>query len=435
MIKKTIITIFCFFLIISLSFNVSSDIKNKYISVSEKTASYEDIVDMISQVNESLVFYYFDKLMEFGVRYTGTMNCTLAGEYIYNEFSQMGLDVEYHYWDFNGFKSRNIIGTLKGLNPKSSAIMVFSAHYDCTPGSMGANDDGSGVAAVMAAAKIMSQYSFNHTVRFIAFSGEEVGLCGSFTYARDSYKKGDNIYAVLNADMIGFADTTYGGKIMRFFKVDRSEWIADFCQSVSDKYYEFFDIRVEKTPNYRGSDHQAFLDYGYDAVFIAHYDNYPWAHTPEDTPDKVNHTYLIKATKFLLASLAEIASKPIDIQVIIKHPKEGRLHIFNLSILELNFGKIIYRDLRATTFIFGRAKACVQVISDEDIKYVIFCLDDKFIDWDVQPPYEWTIIGKHYPPIGKTKLKVYAYTTSGKIATDEMDIRVFTLAYQYSRWF
>jgi hypothetical protein len=431
MIKKTLIIIFCICLVLGSSINVTSNIETNNLIKFDKISSYEDIVEMIEQVNESLVFYYFDKLMEFGSRYTGSENCTRAGQYIYNEFVEMGLDVEFHEWSFKGFDSRNVVATLEGVDPKSSAIMIFSAHYDCTPGSLGADDDGSGVAAVMAAAKIMSQYSFNHTIRFIAFSGEEVGLCGSFTYARDAYNKGDNIYAVLNADMIGYANSTYGGKIMRFFKVERSAWIVDFCQGVSEKYSDLFDMRTEGVPNYRGADHQAFIDYGYDAVFIAHHDGYPWANSPEDTPDHINHTYEIKATKFLLACLAELAYKPIDIQILIKHPREGWVHLFNKSLFEMNFGKRWARDLRATTIILGRANVCTKVISEEDIKFVIFCLDDKFIQWDSIPPYEWKIQGKHYPPIGKNKLKVYAYTNSGKVATDEMDIRIFTLEYQY----
>jgi len=65
----------------------------------------------------------------------------------------------------------------------------MSARYDCTSGSLGADDDGSGVAAVLASASIMSHYAFNHTIRFIAFSGEEVGTYGSFTYAKEAYER------------------------------------------------------------------------------------------------------------------------------------------------------------------------------------------------------------------------------------------------------
>ena len=108
-----------------------------------------NIVEMIQQIDESLVFYYHDNLMKFGARYTGTINCTLAGQYLYNEFEEMGLDVAFHEWQYDGVNSRNVVGTLPGSDPISNAIFIMSAHYDCTPGSLGADDDGSGVAAVM----------------------------------------------------------------------------------------------------------------------------------------------------------------------------------------------------------------------------------------------------------------------------------------------
>lgn len=429
MIKNQISSIISIIFFVLAGMTVTSDQ-----NVSQNTTSYEEIVEMINQVDESLVFYYFDKLMEFGPRYTGSPNCTRAGDYIYEEFEKMGLEVEFHNWTYTKFKSRNVVATLKGSDSTSDAIIIISAHYDCTPGSLGADDDGSGVAVVLASAKVMSNYSFNHTVRFIAFSGEEVGTYGSFTYARDSYNKGDNIYAVLNADMVGYADSTKGGKMIRFFQTDRSAWIPEFAQNIAEKYMDLVDMNVEAVPNYRGADHQAFIHYGYDAVFIAHHDGYPWANSPEDTPDHINHTYLVKTTKFHLAVLAEMANKPIDIQVIIKYPKEGRVYFFNRSLFPLHLGRFWYTELRGTTFIFGRAIAKVNVISKEEINRVIFCIDDIFISWDSQPPYEWKIQGKHYPPLGRHKLVVYAYTKSGKIALDEMDIRTFTLSCQYCKW-
>ena len=396
-------------------------------------SSTADIIEMIDQVDESLVFYYHDKLMSFGARYTRSINCTLAGQYIYEEFEKMGLPVEFHEWKFDGFHSRNVVATLNGADPTSNAIFITSAHYDCTPGSLGANDDGSGVAAVLAAAKIMSQYSFNHTIRFIAFSGEEVGTYGSFTYARDAYKRGDNIIAVINPDMIGYADTTEGGRIIRFFHPERSAWIVDFATTVSEKYMDLIDLSVEPIPNYRGADHQAFVDYGYDGVFIAHHDGYPWGNSPEDTPDRLNWTYQVKATKFLLAVMAEIAIKPIDVQIILKTPYEGCGYFFNRPIIPTHFGRYCFNEIRGTTIILGRAIASVDVISNEEIKFVIFCVDNNFIVWDSAPPYEWKIQGKHYPPVGRHKLKVYAHTTSGKVASDEMDIWMLTLSYQYGK--
>jgi hypothetical protein len=392
------------------------------------------IVDMIEQIDESLVFHYHDDLMGFGSRYTGTINCTLAGQYIFNEFGKMGLDVEFHDWKYDRFESRNIVATLHGNDNQSNAIFIMSAHYDCTPGSLGANDDGSGVAAVLATAEILSQYSFNHTIRFIAFSGEEVGTYGSFSYAHDCYRGGENIVAVINADMIGYADTEQGGKFLRIHFPERSEWISDFAISIADKYMDIIDLAIEKRPNYIGADHQAFIDYGYDGVWIAHHDGYPWGNTPEDTPDHLNWTYQTKATKLLLAIIAEIAQKPIDIQIVLTTPYEGYGYVFNRTIIPLDLGRYWYKGLRGITLIFGRAYASVDVYSTEEIEYVVFCIDDNFIFFDSEPPYEWKIQGKHYPPIGKITLKVYVYTMSGKVATDEMDIRIFTLSCQYGKW-
>jgi hypothetical protein len=320
-----------------------------------------------------------------------------------------------------------------GIDPSSNAMIIISAHYDTSPNSPGANDDGSGIAAVLAIAHVLSSYSFNHTIRFIAFSGEEVGTYGSFTYARDAYRRGDNIYAVLNPDIIGWAESEYGGKIIRFSHTERASWIAEYASDIGVKYQDFIDLTIEDIPNYRGSDHQAFDDYGYDSVWIVEHDPCRNCHTPYDNITNINFTYLAKATKLLLAVLAEMALKPIDIQVILKTPYEGMGYLFNSPIITLNFGKFEQLGFRGITIIFGRANASCKVFYREKVKFVIFCIDDMFLYWDHNPPYEWEIQGKYLPLIGRHKLKVYAYTESGKRATDEMEIIIFTFSYQYGK--
>jgi hypothetical protein len=395
---------------------------------------YEDIVDMIQLIDENLVYSYLEKLVSIGPRYTGTENCKAAADFIYSEFENMSLDVEFHDWKFDKFKSRNVVATLKGYDSSSNATIIISAHYDTVKDSLGANDDGSGVAVVLAIAKILSNYSFRQNICFIAFSGEEVGTYGSFTYARDAYFKKENIYAVLNLDIVGWAETDYGGKIIRFSHTVRSSWIAEFAINISEKYMDIIDLTVEDIPNYRGADHQAFLDYGYDAVWIVEHDPCRNCNQPDDNLTNVNSTYLAKVTKLLLAVLGEMAFKPIDIQVILKTPYEGRGYLFNRSIIPLDLGKFYFWGLRGVTVILGRANVSCKVITEEEVKFVIFCIDDIFLTWDSKPPYEWKIQGRHKPLIGRHNLKVYAYTISGKRASDEMDIIIFTLSNQYGRW-
>lgn len=433
---KTIFVIIIVFLLLFNSISLSaSNIRNRNIEPINPFQDFnEDIVDMIQQIDENLVYSYLEKLVSFGPRYTGTENCKVAGDYIYSEFENMSLDVEFHEWKFRKFNSRNVVATLNGYDSSSNATIIISAHYDTVKDSLGANDDGSGVAAVLAIAKILSNYSFRHNICFIAFSGEEAGTYGSFCYARDAYRKKDNIYAVLNLDIVGWAETEYGGNIIRFSHTERTSWIAEFAINISEKYIDIIDLTVEAIPNYRGADHQAFLDYGYDAVWTVEHDPCRNCNTPDDNLTNINSTYLAKATKLHLAVLAEMAFKPIDIQVMLKTPYEGRGYLFNRSIISLDLGKLYFWGLRGSTFILGRANASCEVISKEEVKFVIFCIDDIFLTWDSKPPYEWKIQGKHTPLIGRHKLKVYAYTISGKRATDEMDIFIFTLSYQYGKW-
>jgi hypothetical protein len=314
----------------------------------------------------------------------------------------------------------------------STAEYILCGHYDTVASSPGADDDGSGTAAVLAIANILSQYHFNHTIRFITFSAEEVGTYGSFTYARDASYRGDNIVAVLNMDMIGYASTTEGGRILRFFPPPRSRWIADYATTISEKYNEIIDMKIDTLPSYRGADNQAFVDYGFDGVWIAHQDGYPWGHSSNDTADHLNWSYYVKATKLMLAITAEIAQKPIDVQVILHRPYEGYTYFFKYPLLESSFGKKWFGGLRGLTIILGgKTVASAEVFSNEPIQYVIFCIDGYFMFWDSQPPYEWTIQGWFYPINGRHTLEVYAYTTSGKIASDEMDIFILEFSTSY----
>jgi len=393
--------------------------------------SYDEatIIEMINQINESLLFEYHHGLMKFGPRYTGSINCNLAAEYIYDAFEQMGLDVEFHEWRYGGFHSKDVVATLYGTDPNSTAEYILCGHFDTVASGPGADDDGSGTAAVLAIASVLRNYHFNHTIRFITFSGEEVGTYGSFTYARDASHRGDNIVAVLNMDMIGYASTTEGGRILRFFPPTRSRWIADYATTISQKYNEIIDMKIDTLPAYRGDDSQAFVDYGFDGVWIAHQDGYPWGHSPNDTADKLNWSYYVKATKLMLAITAEIAQKPIDIQVVLNRPYEGYTYFFKHPLLESSFGKEWFGGLRGLTIILGgKTVASAEVFSSEQINYVVFCIDGYFMFWDSEPPYDWTIQGWFTSINGRHTIEVYAYTTSGKIASDEMDIFILSLA-------
>ena len=390
------------------------------------------IIEMIQQINESMLYAYHHGLMQFGPRYTGTASCNLASQYIYDSFQAMGLSVEFDNWKVKGFTSRNVVASLEGTDQGSTAQYILCGHYDTVKAGPGADDDGSGAAAVLAIASVLCHYQFNHTIKFITFSGEEVGTYGSFSYARDASHRGDNIIAVLNMDMIGFANTVEGGRVLRFFPPLRSRWVAEYATTIAEKYNDILDMTVATYPSYPGDDSQAFVDYGYDGVWIAHQDGYPYGHSANDTAEHLNWTYYTKATKLMLAITAEIAQRPIDVEVMLLKPLEGYLYVFKRPVRETPSPKLWLNGMRGKTFIIGGSTmASAEVLSSEPIQNVIFCVDGQFLVWDSTPPYEWQIEGWFFPLIGKHTIEVYAYTASGKVASDEMDIIIFSLSTTY----
>jgi hypothetical protein len=421
--------------VVVLLFNSSLVVfSGESISVSPVVSSSDEgmILDMINQINETLLVQYLSGLLNFSPRYTGTVTCNLAAEYIYNQFQDMGLETEFHEWRYGGFHSKNVVATLPGTDEESEGEYILCGHYDTVKTAPGADDDGSGTAAVLAIASVLKNYQLNHTIRFITFSGEEVGTYGSFSYARDAAFRGVNIIAVLNMDMIGYADTTEGGRVLRFFPPRRSVWIAEEATTIAEKYNDVLDMKVMTLPSYRGADDQSFVDYGYDGVWIAHQDGYPYGHSPEDTMDKLNWSYYVKATKLMCAVTAEFVQKPLDVQIFLHRPYEGYTYFFKRPVFESAFAKKYFSGLRGSTFIFGgKAVASADVFSDDPIQYVVFCIDGYFMFWDYEPPYEWTIQGWFTPIIGRHILDVYAYTTTGKRASDEMDITIFEIATSY----
>ncbi len=264
------------------------------------------IVEFIQQLNETLYLRYLENITSFGPRFTGTSACHQAGDYIYNEFQSMDLDVRFHDWSYGGYTDRNVEATLYGTNRLSDEIYIVCAHYDTVANCPGADDDGSGVATVLAAAYILCQYDFNHTIRFVTFSGEEQWMLGSHEYAREAYEMGDNIVAVLNVDMIGFAISAYHGNNIKVYYNEASMWLTGFTEYVSERYYDYINLNVIPS-GFAYSDQYYFWEYGYNGIFYHEYEFNYYYHTPQDTIENMNITYATKCSKLIVASLAELA--------------------------------------------------------------------------------------------------------------------------------
>ena len=228
---------------------------------------------------------------------------------------------------------RNVIAVLPARSTSSSnRIFIICAHYDTqavrepnwnplTSTAPGANDNGTGVAAMLEIAYLLSRYEYDHELRFIALGGEELGFLGSRHYVgeasttrenseTDSVAVPEKIVGVINLDMLGF---NWKSDLVEIVTNNDSAWISR-ALTIANTWYniglktrraqdEFIDI----------SSHKPFWDADYDAVTLTesstpwrdsqNYDANPFYHTSNDTADKVNFGLVRKVTQLVLVTV------------------------------------------------------------------------------------------------------------------------------------
>jgi hypothetical protein len=439
--KKIICLALCIFLLVPVTSATGISQKPELITnnIVEQLDIDPNIVDMINQINKSLVSGYLTDLVDIGPRFTGSNNCKKAANYIFDEFEDMGLDTYIDNWKYLRYKSQNIIATLNGTDPSSDAVFIVFSHYDTITfpsflpknHSLGANCGGSGIAVLLAVAKIMSKYSFNHTVRFIAFSGEHEGCFGSNNYARNAYFENENIIGVFNLDALGEANSERDGNIVNVAFQQRSEWFFDSIQTIKGKYECYLNLTLWPDVDLP-CDHASFYHYGFDGLMFQQFASMEHVDSPEDTIDKINFTYLTKISKLVVALTSELASKPIDLQIRIISPYEDYVYLLNKPLLKLPDFNLDRLKYDGATICIGSCLVKVNVTSIEELEKIAFSIDGiKCPTPSSNVETEWRIQGFLSPLIGWHTLGVFAYTKSGKIAYDEMDIFIITSRFFY----
>lgn len=279
----------------------------------------------------------------------------------------------------------NVMATLKGTDPADKRIFVISGHLDSrvtdvmnrTSDAPGANDDGSGVAAVMECARIMSKRSFPATIIFVAVSGEEQGLLGSTYMADKAKKQGWNIEGMLNNDIMGsnnssetkIIDNTRlrvfseglpafeidkNAKTIRNFGLEndgQSRQLARYVKEIGQRYVDNLEVvMVYRNDRFlRGGDHTPFVENGFAAVRITEMnENFEHQHQDlrtekgvryGDLPQFMDFEYLRKNTAVNLANLANLAKSPSMPQNV----------------------KVDVKDLTNSTYLYWKAPATGRV--------------------------------------------------------------------------
>ena len=264
------------------------------------------IFEMIQKVNASTLENHVQTIQDFGPHPTGSKTLDKVGEYIYHKLVDMDLTVRYDEWRYKLRRGKNIEATLFGSG-SSDGIVIVCAHYDSVFISPGADDDGSGVAAVLTMADIMCEYEFNSTVKFVLFSGEEQGLLGSHEYAKEAHKDEDHILGVVCLDGIGYAETIKEEHTIKNYADEHSDWIYDLSKNITVEYRDYVDLDIVRFPNERISDHHSFYERGFATSYFLEYSLDPFYHTSEDTIDKMNMLYLTKVCRLALGTVAGMA--------------------------------------------------------------------------------------------------------------------------------
>ncbi len=237
----------------------------------------------------------------------------LAENYIRQKLQYYGLATTIQSFTSTG---KNVIGTKTGTEFPNKKFIIC-AHYDDMPSgpiAPGADDNGSGTAAVIEAARILLQHSFPYTVIFALWDEEEQGLVGSEYYAALAQTNNDSIVGVINMDMIAFDSNNDGNADVHTSPVANTNELKDKMLEVNLAYGINLDLDVVPAEPY--SDHQSFLDHGYGAILLIEDDNdfHTQYHTVNDNLSYYNQPYYIKMAKLAIGTMATL-SLNLDLKI------------------------------------------------------------------------------------------------------------------------
>ena len=327
----------------------------------------EKLATIASQVSADSLKATVAKLVNFGTRHTLSSQTDkkrgigAALDWTESEFKKLKLETVRPCDTVTGSRVPtptrvcDMVAIQRGTE-RPNDVVIIQGHIDSrvsdvmnfTSDAPGANDDGSGTAAVIEAAHVLSKHKFPGTIVYAALSGEEQGLLGGKILADYAKAQGWNVVTVLNNDIIGNSCGSDGVCDDRHVRVlsegPRSQGQAELADathslggendSPSRNISRFLDSLAERIPSIgldvrqiwrtdrfgRGGDHIPFLELGYPAARISvAVENYNWQHQDlrtekgveyGDTIDKMDFPYLAKVTKLNVAALAAIASAP-----------------------------------------------------------------------------------------------------------------------------
>lgn len=247
-------------------------------------------------------------------RHISSSGNELAFQYAKQRFLIYDLQVDSLQFSANG---KNLIGTLRG-DQFPEQMLIIGAHYDNRPNTEiapGADDNASGTAAVLEAARVFSNFSFPYTLVFCLWDEEEQGLIGSKAYTAQAASNDKQIIGYINVDMLGWDSNDDHVADIHVRPVAQSIDLSNKAIMVDSIYEIGLDIHLVN-PGITASDHSPFWNEGYSAIAIAEeYDNdfNPFWHSTADSLGQFNIPFYEKVVRLALATLAECALTDLSV--------------------------------------------------------------------------------------------------------------------------
>jgi Zn-dependent M28 family amino/carboxypeptidase len=267
-----------------------------------------------------------------GERHVGRPQALHAAEaYIAGELAGLGYEVARQTYVAEGIASSNLEVAVPG-GARGAEIVLAGAHYDTVPGSPGADDNASGVAALIEIARALRDARCARTVKLVAFVNEEPpffywGEMGSRVYARAARARGDDIRVMLSLEMLGCYSDAPGSQeyppLLRFFYPSAGNFIGFVSnlrsqralREVARAFRSASDFPAESlaspalVPGVSWSDQLSFWREGYRAVMVTDtaFYRYPHYHRATDTPEKLDYARMARVVEGLAGALAMLA--------------------------------------------------------------------------------------------------------------------------------
>ena len=299
-------------------------------SVCASAGGWTDVV--VGKVEEASYRHWLDDVLfarggddrGFGVDHDAARDAILA------QFRSFGLDARLEAFTWSGSTYHNVVATLPG-RLRGDDVYILGAHYD-SKSNPGADDNASGVGAVLEAARVMSQTAFAGTIIFAAFDREEQGLVGSQAYV--AAHAGQNVRGMVSLDMIGYNPAGANHDKAAVYGRAASGPIR---QAVRDAVGMYGGLTAVEYGQLDASDHAPFEWAGYQGCLLTEHEAFgnPYYHALDDAVETgfIDYAYAAKMTRSAVGWCSSSAGALVPGDAT----SDGRVDYADLGILALSY--------------------------------------------------------------------------------------------------